>query len=144
MTREHLWRTLQRAASTLVSMPAASSRPGTSARVPKLHAEACATSSMTRRALISTVSIAARAAFAADPPVIVPIRRIMDAHSRCTPEQLGRFWKKTWPESLRDFGAGGIRLQVADAAGEIRRTAADRPVFVGLQRGVINLVLTGH
>jgi hypothetical protein len=31
---------------------------------------------------------------------------------------------------------------VADAAGEIKRTAADRPVFVGLAHGVINLVLT--
>src|SRR5262249_11138162 len=34
------------------------------------------------------------------------------------------------------------QLQTSDGAGEIRRTAADVPIFSGLRPGVINLVLT--
>lgn len=76
--------------------------------------------------------------------MIVPVRRIVDGHAKLAPDDVARFWGKIWPEAVRDFDAGGIRLQISDAAGEIKRTAADRPVFVGLQRGVINLVLTDH
>ena len=32
----------------------------------------------------------------------------------------------------------------SDANGEIRRSAGDRPIFIGLERGVINLFLTDH
>jgi len=33
-------------------------------------------------------------------------------------------------------------LQTSDGPGEVRRSAGGNPVFVGLRRGVINLVLT--
>jgi hypothetical protein len=95
---------------------------------------------MTRRSFLGAMMFAA----AADGPVLVPVRRIVDGHAKLSPEELSRFWQRIWPESLRDLGAGGIRLQVVDATGEIKRTAADRPVFVGLERGVLNLVLTDH
>jgi len=81
---------------------------------------------------------------AGEPPVKVPVRRVLDMHAQCTPEELQRFWRVIWPEAFHDLAAGGIRLEVTDAAGEVRRTAGDRPAFVGLQRGVINLVLTDH
>jgi hypothetical protein len=68
----------------------------------------------------------------------------MDIRTKCTPEQLRRFWWRIWPEAVRDFNRGGIQLQCTDAKGEIRLSAGDRPIFVGLQRGVINLVLTDH
>jgi len=96
---------------------------------------------MTRRAFIGAVAVRASAAEA---PVVVPVRRIVDGHAKLSPEDLARFWRSIWPEAVRDFDAGGVRLQVTDAAGEIKRTAADRPVFVGLERGVVNLVLTDH
>ena len=60
------------------------------------------------------------------------------------PEVLQRFWWSIWPEAVRDFGLGGIALQTTDGPGEVRRTAADNPFFVGLRRGVINLVLTAR
>ena len=97
---------------------------------------------MTRRDFIRTTAMAAAAAPAMNSPVIVPVRRIVDGHARCTPEELRRFWWSIWPEAVRDFNAGGIQLRTTDAPGEIRRSAADRPLFTGLERGVINLVLT--
>jgi len=74
----------------------------------------------------------------------VPLHRVMDGHARCTPEQLRRFWWSTWPEAVRAFGRGGIELQTSDGPGEVKRSAGDRPIFVGLRRGVLNLVLTDH
>jgi hypothetical protein len=45
---------------------------------------------------------------------------------------------------VRDLGRCGIQLKTTDGPGEIRRTAADRPVFVGLTPGALNLVITDH
>jgi hypothetical protein len=86
----------------------------------------------------------AGAARAAEPPVIIPLHRITDARAQCTADQFRRFWSRIWPEAMRDFNAGGIHFQITDGPGEIRRTAADRPIFSGLQRGVLNLLLTDH
>ena len=68
----------------------------------------------------------------------------MDSRARCTPEQLHHFWSDIWPEAVRNFSGGGIGLQTTDGPGEVRRSPGDRPIFVGLRRGVINLVLTDH
>src|ERR1700704_3068088 len=93
---------------------------------------------MTRRAFVWTAAMAT----AAPAPLIVPVHRVMDARAKCTPEQLARFWWSIWPEAVRDFNRCGIQLQTSNATGEIRRSAGDRPVFVGLERRAINLVLT--
>jgi hypothetical protein len=66
----------------------------------------------------------------------------MNARARCTPEQLRHFWSSIWPETVRDFRQGGIELQTSDGPGEVRRSAGDNPIFVGLRHGVINLLLT--
>jgi hypothetical protein len=76
--------------------------------------------------------------------LIVPVHRVMDIRTKCTPEQLHRFWWRIWPEAVRDFSRGGIQLDCTDAKGEIRLSPGDRPILVGLQRGVVNLVLTDH
>ena len=68
----------------------------------------------------------------------------MDARAHCTPEQLRHFWSSIWPEAVRDFSRGGIELQTSDGPGEVRRSAGDNPILIGLRRGVINLVLTDH
>src|SRR5947199_1245361 len=76
--------------------------------------------------------------------LIVPIHRVMDLHPQCPPEDIRRFWSAIWPEAVRDFSRGGIDLQTTDGPGDIRHTAGDKPIFLGLRRGVLNLVLTGH
>ena len=98
---------------------------------------------MTRRDFIQT---AAAATIRPSPQsgLLVPVHRIMDARAQCSPEQLRYFWSGIWPEAVRDFGRGGIELQTSDGPGEVRRSPGDRPIFIGLRRGVINLVLTDH
>lgn len=99
---------------------------------------------MTRRYFVWTVAVATGAASVAEPPIIVPVHRVVDTRAKCTLEQLHRFWWTIWPEAVRDFDACHVHLQTSDANGEIRRSAADRPIFIGLRRGVINLLLTDH
>jgi hypothetical protein len=72
------------------------------------------------------------------------VHRIQDAHARFAPEDLARFWWTIWPEAFREFDRCGIRLQTTDGPGEIRRSPGDRPLFHGLERGVVNVVLTDH
>ena len=98
---------------------------------------------MTRRGLVTALA-AALAGRSAPPPLLVPLNRVMDKRAKCTPEQLRRFSAVIWPEAVRDFGWGGIRFQVTESAGEIRRSPGSRPIFTGLVRGAINLVITDH
>jgi hypothetical protein len=98
---------------------------------------------MTRRDFVWTAA-AATAALATEAPLIVPVRRVIDTRAKCTPEQLDRFSSSIWPEAVRDFSRCGIQLQGSEGRGEIRRSPGDRPIFVGLERGVLNVVLTYH
>lgn len=94
---------------------------------------------MTRRAF---VTLAAAAPTANESPLVIPIHRITDAHARIPPDELRHFWTAIWPETVRDFGQGGMTLAATDGPGEIRYSAADKPIFTGLRRRVLNLVLT--
>ncbi len=98
---------------------------------------------ITRRDLIS-VAAASTLRLPSEHPLIVPLNRVMDSRAQYTPDEIRRFWYKTWPEAAKDFGRCGIRFQTTDVTGEIRRSPGDRPIFVGLQPGVLNLVLTDH
>lgn len=64
-----------------------------------------------------------------------------DERAKLTAQQLRRFSSDIWPEAVRDFGRCGMQLQARDAGGEIGRTAGDRPVFKGFERGAINMVI---
>ena len=68
----------------------------------------------------------------------------MDSRAQCTPEQLHHFWWSIWPAAVRDFSRGGIELQTSDGPGEVRRSPGDTPIFIGLRRDAVNLVLTDH
>jgi hypothetical protein len=84
------------------------------------------------------------AATAAQGPLVIPLHRVTDKRAKCTPEQLRQFWWKIWPEAVREFQRAGIHFQVSDETGETKRSPGGRPVFAGLQRGVINLVITDN
>ena len=98
---------------------------------------------MTRRDFLWT-AVAAPVRSKTQGPLRVPIHRVMDARANCLPDQLHHFWSSIWPEAVRDFSQGGIELQTSDGPGEVRRSPGDQPIFIGLRRGVINLVLTDH
>jgi hypothetical protein len=52
------------------------------------------------------------------------------------------FWSRIWKEAVDDFGRCGINLPVTCEAGEIRRTASDKPIFTGLGDRTLNLMVT--
>ena len=91
---------------------------------------------MTRRDLLGLLAPAALQA-AADPRVVVPIHRIVDARVKNPPN-----WPKLWNEAVQDFRQGGIDFQISDGPGEVRRTAADNPNFIGLKGRAINVIAT--
>jgi hypothetical protein len=97
---------------------------------------------MNRRDFLATLAIGASGVRTTQVAVVIPVHRIVDARAKCKPEELRRFWWSIWPEAYREFHSGGIQFQTTDGPGEIRRTAADIPIFEGLRRGVLNLVLT--
>jgi hypothetical protein len=99
---------------------------------------------MTRRDFLRSLAATPSVAAAAPARVIVPLHRVTDSRARCTPEQINRFWWKIWPEAVATFAHGGIALQTSDGPGRVRRTAGDTPIFDGLRRGMLNLVLTDH
>ena len=98
---------------------------------------------VTRRNFISTLAAAASPSNAPG-RLLVPVHRVMDSRAQCPPEQVHYFWSSIWPEAVRDFSQGGIGFEVSDGPGEVRRSPGDKPIFIGLRRGVLNLVLTGH
>ena len=98
---------------------------------------------MTRRHFMFTAAAAASRS-SAPARLLVPVHRVMDSRAQCPPELLHHFWSSIWPEAVRNFSGGGIGLQTSDGPGEVRRSPGDKPIFIGLRRGAINLVLTGH
>jgi len=94
---------------------------------------------MTRRDFVWTVAVGASAGQAT---VTIPLRRVMDSRAKCTPEQLRRFSSVIWPEAIRDLNACGIQFQMSEGTGEIKRSPSDKPVFTGLDRGALNVVIT--
>jgi len=95
---------------------------------------------MTRREFVST---AAAGVFSNSPaPLKIPVHQVMDSHAKCTPRQISRFSSSIWPEAVRDFQRCGIQFQVSQVTGEVRRSPGGRPVFIGLEYGAINLVIT--
>ena len=95
---------------------------------------------MTRRNFLWTAS----AMLSTPSRLSVPVYRILDARAKGPPAQFRLFESSIWPEAVRDFRHGGIDLQVTDGPGEIRYSPGDRPILVGLRRGIVNLILTDH
>jgi len=75
--------------------------------------------------------------------VAVPVRVVIDKRARFTPDRL-RTWQGIWDQAWGDFARVGVRLEAATAEGEIKRSPGDRPIFVGLDRGALNVVVTDH
>jgi hypothetical protein len=73
-------------------------------------------------------------------PLVIPIRVVVD--SRTPAPQVQRFWSRLWPQAVQNFAAGGMRLDVSVVTGEVKRTAGGRPTFVGLDRSLLNFVVT--
>ena len=74
--------------------------------------------------------------------VEVPLHIVVDGDAKITPHQFQYFWWTVWPEAVRDLARCNIRLATTFVTGSIWRPASREPVITGLERGVLNLVLT--
>ena len=99
---------------------------------------------MTRRDFVRSAAAASEARLVTAAALTIPLHRVMDSRAAFTAEQLRYFWWTIWPEAVRDFQGGGFRFEVTDARGEIKRSPGGRPIFTGLRRGAINLIVTDH
>ena len=93
---------------------------------------------MTRRSFLGAAPLAA----AVQRAVTVPVRIVSDKRMQAGSEAARRFWSEIWPQAVNDFGSGGIELKDTRVAGEVRRSPSGKPVFVGLSKDSINLVLS--
>src|SRR4051794_32480438 len=94
---------------------------------------------MTRRGFLSVLPVA----FVRAPAVVVvPVHIVQDADAKITPRQFQYFWWSVWPEAVREFGRCGIRLDAKLTAGSVWRPPSREPVVLGLEHGVLNLVIT--
>jgi hypothetical protein len=103
---------------------------------------ACAHDPLTRRELVPA-ALGSLFAVAPKTPLIIPVHHIIDTRIRFRTKDLTRYWSVIWPEAVRDFERCGIRLQSSLTFGEIRRSPSGQPIFIGLEQGVINFVVTG-
>jgi hypothetical protein len=73
----------------------------------------------------------------------VPVRIVVDRRSQFSPERL-RAWKHIWDQAWGNFDSVGVRLSAATVEGEIKRSPGDRPIFEGLDRAALNVLVTDH
>jgi hypothetical protein len=75
-------------------------------------------------------------------PVEVPLLRLLDKHAAFTSAEIQRFYGTVWDEAVRLFRSCDVALRTVDKVGEIRRYPSGRPRIVGLERKMMNAVLT--
>ena len=97
---------------------------------------------MTRRGFLAIPAWIAADRPASPAAVRVPVRIVIDQRAALRPAQVAYFWSKLWPQAVADFAAGGVRLEPTVAEGEVRRSPGSRPVFVGVDRAAVNLVVS--
>jgi hypothetical protein len=83
------------------------------------------------------------AAAASEAPVTVPVRVVIDSRPKFTAERLA-YWRGIWDQAWGDFASVGVRLAAVTTDGEVKRSPGDRPIFVGLDRAALNVVVTDH
>jgi hypothetical protein len=79
---------------------------------------------------------------ASSPRLTIPVHRVTNQRVQWKEEELRQFSSAIWDEAVRDLARCGIDLGVTTAEGEIKAYPSSRPMFVGLQRGKLNVVLT--
>lgn len=96
---------------------------------------------MPRRLWLASALAATRLLPGAVAPICLPVLRLLDRNARCSPAGVRRFHETIWREAVRMFGSGQATFRVAGRSGEIRRYPSGRPLFVGLERAMLNIVL---
>jgi hypothetical protein len=100
---------------------------------------------MDRRRLVQAGwMLAVGTAAGADVPALVdvPVLRVTNRLAKSTAAERRAFEENVWKQAVAEFAQSGVRLQVAEREGEIRKSPSGHPLFSGLERGKVNIVLT--
>lgn len=97
---------------------------------------------LTRRQLLGTGLWARAIACSSTDLVEIPVLRVMDKNAILTAAELQRFSATVWDEAVRLFRLCEVSLPSAQRIGEIRQYPSGRPRFIGLERQMLNVVLT--
>ena len=98
---------------------------------------------MTRRQFF-TVTAISRALAAAPNAVVVPVHHIIDSMAKWAPGEVERFWRRLWPAASRQLGRCGVRFESSFGTGGVWRPPGREPVVSGLERHMLNLVITNR
>ena len=98
---------------------------------------------MTRRELLQAAALSgAAAANGSGSTLEVPVLRVIDKYARASSRQIGEFLGTIWADAVRVFAKGGILLRVTERTGEVLQYPSGKPLFRGLERGMINVVVS--
>lgn len=96
---------------------------------------------ITRRQF-AAVGLAAPLARRSSNLIEVPVLQLIDQRARLNSNDLQRFRRDVWDEAVRLFRAGGVALLTTERDGEIKLYPSGRPRITGLEKGLVNIVIT--
>jgi hypothetical protein len=67
---------------------------------------------------------------------------LLNKHASHTAADIRNFYATVWAEAAREFQSCGVILRTVDRIGEILSYPSGRPRFPGLERSMVNVVLT--
>jgi hypothetical protein len=97
---------------------------------------------ITRRALLGSALFTPHLVHGAAAPVVVPVLRLLNKHIALSAADVRQFHATVWDEAAAAFRSCGVALRTVDRVGEIRRYPSGRPRFFGLEKTMLNVVLT--
>jgi hypothetical protein len=97
---------------------------------------------MTRRQLLGGALTGYPLLYGSVSAIKVPVLRLLNRNIGCTPAEVQQFYATVWDEAIRDFRSGGVELRTVQRTGEVRQYPGGRPRFLGLERKMLNVVLT--
>jgi hypothetical protein len=76
--------------------------------------------------------------------VVVPVHHIVDGLAKWAPGEVERFQRRLWPATIRQLGRCGVRFDSSYGSGGVWRPPGREPVVTGLERHMLNLVITNR
>lgn len=99
---------------------------------------------LSRRGLLAAAVAAGVAVDGGRLEVAIPVRQVLDGRAEWAAGQVRWFHKKLWAEAAGDLLKCGVRLQTTITPGGVERPPGREPILSGLERGVLNFVITNR
>jgi hypothetical protein len=97
---------------------------------------------ITRRQLLGGTLCVPHLLYGSASVVEVPVLRLVNRNIASTAAELQQFCATVWDQAARAFRTCGVELRTVQRIGDIRQYPSGRPRFLGLERTMLNVVLT--